>query len=106
MVICNGPNSNICRSACCYNTRKRVYEFEVDRIGREFVDPIPRSKEFAIKSKEDSRACTFLDEQTHLCDLAEDMPIRCWNFTCGGIRGYGQYLRYEFLPQLEKENNQ
>jgi Fe-S-cluster containining protein len=93
MTICSYLKSKRCSSACCYRRKKRVGLDEVAKIGLEFL--VKEGETFYLRNKEEFWAggvCTFLDEETLLCDIAHKMPLKCQIHNCYGMPNIERFL--------------
>ena len=92
MTICSGPWAKNCKSACCYISKKPVEEFEIEKLGLENV--VKRGDKYYLKNKEEFWAggvCTFLDEETSLCEVSYNIPLWCGEFNCYGFPGFDDF---------------
>ncbi|MBT4805101.1 YkgJ family cysteine cluster protein [Candidatus Woesearchaeota archaeon] len=92
MTICKYSRSHYCLSACCYKTKKIIVSEEIDEIGLENV--VKKNDKHYLKNKEGFWAggvCTFLDEETCLCDISHNMPYKCQLYTCYGEPGFEEF---------------
>lgn len=93
MTICSYLRSKRCLSACCYVRKKWIDSEDIPKVGLDNV--VQEGERFRIKNKKEFWAggvCTFLDEETLLCDIAHKMPLKCQLYNCYGESGFERFM--------------